>query len=150
MKKLNYFNIQRYPTFIVCVFVALALLVILPARAMALEYKVANQITLTWDATAPVNAGEGIEYAIYQAPEGDKSSPVKLWQGPELEYTVTLSTEGVYVFGIETYRLVDIGGTMTAVSNSAIGWSDDPAVAPAPFAVRHYAPPPMATGFGTK
>lgn len=135
---------------IVCLFVALALLVIFHTPAAAIEYKVANQITLTWDATAPVNDGEGIEYAIYQAPEGDKTNPTKLWQGPELEYTVTLSNEGVFVFGIETYRLVLIEGTMTAVSNSAIGWSDDPAVAPAPFAVRHYAPPPMATGFSTK
>ncbi len=132
---------------ILCVFVALALLVIIPYTAAAIEYQIANQITLTWAVTPPVNAGETIEYAIYIAPEGDKPSATKLWQGPELEYTVTLSTEGIFLFGIETYRMVDIGGTITAVSNSAIGWSDDPAVSPAPFGVRHYAPPPMATGF---
>ena len=150
MKKLNYLNIGNHLTFVVLVFALLAMLVILPARAMAVDFVVANQLTLTWDATAPVNAGEGIEYAIYIAPDGDKPSATKLWQGPELEYTVTLSAEGLFVFGIETYRLVDIGGTMTAVSNSDIGWSDDPAVAPVPFGARHYLPPPMAGGFKPK
>jgi hypothetical protein len=147
---MKYLNIQKYPLLIISIFVVLALLVILPARALALEYKIANQITLTWTATAPVNAGESIEYAIYIAPESDKTAFTKLWQGPELEYTATLSTEGIFLFGIETYRLVDVGGTITAVSNSAIGWSDDPAVSPTPFGVRHYAPPPMATGFMPK
>lgn len=144
MKKVNS-NLK-----ILYVFVALSLLVILPYVANALEYQVANQLTLVWNATAPVNPGESIEYAIYQAPEGDKNAATKLWQGPELEYTVTLVNEGIFIFGIETYRLVDIDGTVTPVSNSAIGWSDDPAVSPVPFGVRHYLPPPMATGFGTK
>ena len=57
-------------------FVALAsFLLVLPAAAMAVEYHVANQITLTWDVTPPNNAGEKIEYAIYMAPSGDKESP---------------------------------------------------------------------------
>lgn len=150
MKNLKYLNIQTYPVFIILIFLALAMLVFLPARAMAVDYTVANQLTLTWAATAPVNAGEGIEYAIYRAVEGEKPAATKLWQGPELEYTATLENEGIFLFGIETYRMVDIGGTITAVSNSAIGWSDDPAVSPAPFGVRHYMPPPMATGFKPK
>jgi hypothetical protein len=55
-------------------FVALAsFLLVLPAAAMAVEYHVANQITLTWDVTPPNNAGEKIEYAIYIAPSGDFS-----------------------------------------------------------------------------
>lgn len=140
----------NFPRNMLCVFVALALVVIFHTNAGALEYKIANKITLGWDATAPVNAGESIEYAIYQAPESDKLSAVKLWQGPELEYTVTLAEEGIFLFGLETYRLVDIGGTIEKVSNSAIGWSDDPAVAPVPFGVRYYLPPPMGTGFGPK
>jgi len=140
----------NFKTRILCIFVALALVVILPLKASAIEYTIANKITLGWDVVAPVNVGETIEYAIYQAVEGDKPGAVKLWQGPELEYTVTMVAEGIFLFGLETYRLVDIGGTIEKVSNSAIGWSDDPAVAPVPFGVRHYAPPPMATGFGPR
>ena len=132
-------------------FVALAsFLLVLPAAAMAVEYHVANQITLTWDVTPPNNAGEKIEYAIYIAPSGDKESPVKLWQGPLLEYTVTLTDEGLFIFGLETIRLIDNDGTFEEVSKAAIGWSDDPAVAPAPFGVRHYLPPNMGTGFAVK
>jgi hypothetical protein len=132
-------------------FVALAsFLLVLPAAAMAVEYHVANQITLTWDVTPPNNAGEKIEYAIYIAPSGDKSTPVKLWQGPLLEYTVTLTDEGLFIFGLETIRLIDNDGTFEEVSKAAIGWSDDPAVAPAPFGVRHYLPPGMGSGFAVK
>ena len=125
-------------------------LLVLPAAALAVEYHVANQITLTWDVTPPNNAGEKIEYAIYIAPSGDKESPVKLWQGPLLEYTVTLTEEGLFIFGLETIRLIDNDGTFEEVSKAAIGWSDAPVVAPAPFGVRHYLPPGMGSGFGVK
>ena len=135
---------------ILFIIVALSLLVILPYTAGAVDYQVANQITLAWDATAPVNAGEGMEYAIFIAPSTDKTNPTKLWQGPELEYTVTLTEEGQFLFGLQTFRMVDIAGTMTAVSNAAIGWSDDPNVSPTPFGVQHYLPPPMGGGFKPK
>ena len=147
---MKYLNIQKHPTFIVFIFAALAMLLFIVPRAGAVDYLIANQLTLTWEATPPVNEGESIEYAIYQAPASDKNAAVKLWQGPQLEYTVTFSDEGLWIFGIETYRIVDVDGTPTAVSNSAIGWSDDVIVAPTPFGVRYYLPPPMATGFKPK
>jgi hypothetical protein len=136
---------------ILCISVALSLLVILPyTEAQAVDFMIANQITLTWDVTAPNNVGETIEYAVYIAPDGDKGSLTKLWQGPEVEYLVTLTTEGLFVFGLETYRMVDINGTPTAVSQAAIGWSDDPLVAPVPFGVQHYSPPAKGSGFKPK
>jgi hypothetical protein len=129
------------------IFVVLALLVIFPCNALAVDYKIANQMTLEWAVTAPVNAGEQIEYAIYIAPSTDKPAATKLWQGPEVQYTVTLTTEGLFLFGLQTVRLVDIGGTMTVVSQAPIGWSDDPLIAPTPFGAQHFLPPPAGSGF---
>ncbi len=119
-------------------------------KAQAVDYKIANQMTLQWDATAPNNDGEKIEYAIYIAPSDDTSSSVKLWQGPELEYTVTMTEEGLFLFGLQTVRLVEMDGTFEPVSTAEIGWSDDPAVAPVPFGIRFYNPPAMGGGFGVK
>lgn len=133
---------------ILSIFIILALLIVLSARsALAVDYKIANQMTLEWAVTAPVNAGEQIEYAIYIAPSTDKPAATKLWQGPEVQYTVTLSTEGLFLFGLQTVRLVDISGTMTVVSQSPIGWSDDPLIAPTPFGAQHFLPPPAGSGF---
>ena len=61
-----------------------------------------------------------------------------------------MTEEGLFIFGLETIRLIDNDGTFEEVSKAAIGWSDDPAVAPAPFGVRHYLPPGMGSGFGVK
>jgi hypothetical protein len=136
-------------TFIFTIF--LAFLFIFPTqRAEAVDYKIANQMTLEWAITAPNNAGEQIEYAIYIAPSDDKGSSTKLWQGPETEYTVTMTNEGLFLFGLQTIRRVDVDGTFETVSTAEIGWSDDPLVAPVPFGIRHYTPPAMGGGFGPK
>lgn len=119
-------------------------------QAQAVEYKIANQMTLEWAVTAPNNSGEQIEYAIYIAPSDDKSSFTKLWQGPETEYTVTMSTEGLFLFGLQTIRMVEVAGKYEPVSTAEIGWSDDPLVAPTPFGIRFYDPPAMGGGFGPK
>lgn len=126
---------------------------VLSDTAMAVDYKVANQITLTWAVTAPNNAGEKIEYSIWMAPHDDKAAATKIYTGPDLEYTVTLTDEGYFLFGLETLRMVEVTatpGTYEVVSSGGIGWSDDIVVAPVPFGVRHYLPPAAGGGFGTK
>ncbi len=85
MKKVNFKN------WILYILIALCLVVILPYTGQAIEFKIANQITLTWNVTDPVNDGEKIEYSIYIAPENDKENPIKLYTGPLLEYTITLT-----------------------------------------------------------
>lgn len=139
--------IQKHMTIILIV---TALMLFIVGRAMAVDYQIANQMTVTWDVVAPVNVGEQIEYAIYIAPSTDKLALTKLWQGPELEYLVTFTTEGLFLFGLQTVRLVDIAGTMTVVSQAPIGWSDDPLIAPTPFGAQHFLPPPAGSGFGPK
>lgn len=136
-------------TFILTLFIVF--LFLFPTQqAQAVEYKIANQMTLEWAVTLPNNAGEQIEYVIYIAPSSDKSSPTKLWQGPETEYTVTMTQEGLFLFGLQTIRMVDVDGTFEPVSTAEIGWSDDPLVAPVPFGIRFYDPPAMGGGFGPK
>ena len=131
--------------------VLVGLFFLLPTRqAEAVDYQIANQMTLQWSVTPPNQAGEKIEYVIYIAPSTDKTNPTKLWQGPETEYTVTMTTEGLFLFGLQTIRMVEVAGTFETVSTAEIGWSDDPAVAPVPFGIRHYNPPAMGGGFQPK
>ena len=128
----------------------IVLLAITASMAQALDYQGANQITVGWTAVEPNNAGEQIQYVIYQATETTKDNPTKLWQGPETEYTATMTTEGKFILGLETLRLVDIAGTFEMVSRTDIGWSDDETIAPVPFGVQFYEPPGVAGGFGVK
>jgi hypothetical protein len=118
----------------------------------AVEYKITNQMTVQWAVTEPNNPGEQIEYAIYISPSDDHAAATKLWQGPELEYVVTMTPtqDGLFHVGLETIRMVDVGGTMEAVSTAEIGWSDDPLVAPVPFGIKFYNPPAKGSGFGPK
>jgi len=140
---------MKISSYLIALFVSL--LFLFPTQeAQAVDYKITNQITLQWNITPPNNAGEQIEYAIYIAPSDDKSSSTKLWQGPETEYTATMSNEGLFLFGLQTVRLVDIDGTYTPVSTAEIGWSDDVAIAPVPFGVRFYNPPAKGGGFAPK
>jgi hypothetical protein len=63
---------------------------------------------------------------------------------------MSATDDGLFLFGLQTVRLVDVDGTMEAVSTAEIGWSDDPAVAPTPFGLRFYQPPASGGGFGQK
>jgi hypothetical protein len=124
-------------------------------QAQALDFQVANQITLEWAAVPPNVEGEQIQYVVYRATHinaetFDKTNPVKLWQGPEVEYLATMDTEGKFIFGLETLRLVNTGTYFEVVSKTAIGWSDDVAIAPVPFGIQFYEPPGVAGGFGIK
>jgi len=121
-------------------------------EAYAVDYKITNQMTVQWAVTPPNNTGEQIEYAIYISPFDDHAASTKLWQGPELEYIITMSPtqDGLFHVGLQTIRLVDVDGTFEAVSTAEIGWSDDPAVAPTPFGIKFYNPPAMGGGLGPK
>lgn len=125
------------------------------AAAHAFEWFTANQYTIAWDAVTLKSDGsdlpstDTIEYVAYLAnavSDPDKSNPVEVYTGAEVQTVITLNVEGQYLAGVKSVRKIEDG---TVVSESVINWSDDPdATGGKPFGVRFYLSPALVTGIG--
>lgn len=135
------------------VYFMVLLLCLFAVPVLALEWVNTNQATVTWDAVTTLSDGTAIpednlvEYAVYsvEATDVDKENPVELGITPELTYTITMHEEAEVLIGLRTLRRL---ADSTLVSQSVIGWSDDPsAVADKRiFGIRFYLSPERVRG----
>ena len=108
-----------------------------------------NQATVAWDAVVyQVDVGERLIYRTYLAnskTDPDKANPAFVGETVELNYQFTFTEKGSYFVGVQSVIQVDEAGTWADVSESEIGWSDNPtfAQAGATFGLRFY-PAPVA------
>ena len=127
---------------------AILLFMLSSIPAFALNWHTANQTTIGWDAVTV--ASGTVEYEVFianQVTDPEKAAPVSVWRGSELQTTLTLVDEGQYFVGVKTWRIID----STTSLESAIGWSDDPAIVGGDaktFGVRYYEPPDQVTNLG--
>lgn len=149
-------RLNRVTTMAMVFTTVVMLLLFFSSLTEAQEWKTANQVTVAWDAVTVKQDGEAIpaedivEYTLYLSnavTDPDKSNPVEIGSTRELQYTITLNTEGKYFAGIKSKRIVvNADQTEEVVGESEIVWSDDPAVAPNPFGLRYYLPPASPSG----
>ncbi len=101
--------------------------------AQNIEYT--NQVTVKWDAVAPIEPTDIISYQLWT----DNDGVILDGETDLLIYTFTFLIEGEYILGVSTKREV-IFPSFTEIVYSDINWSivDIPAGAtPNPFVVRH-------------
>lgn len=116
--------------------------------AFCVEWRSTNQATVAWDAVttladgSALPAGHYVHYRIYLAnamTDPDKTVPAILGETAELQYTMTLNTEGKYYVGVQTVRYDETDAEITV---SDINWSDvNGEYTPNPFGLVHYLAP---------
>lgn len=126
--------------------------------AHAVEWTVANQSTIAWDAVTKTSgdkdipAGDTLKYQVYIVGEtADKATAVKV--GPELdtlEYTITFTDEGRWLAGVESIRTP--AASPADIQKSSISWSDslDVVAVPVPFGFIFFETPAVVGGLGPK
>ena len=126
-----------------------AILIILFAPyAGSLEWKATNQATIAWDQVTtlengdPLPANNTIKYRVYLAnavTDSDKTNPALLGEIDQLQYTLTLNSEGKYFVGVQSVRYDE---NALEIEVSTVNWSDvNGAMTPNPFGLVHYLPP---------
>lgn len=123
--------------------------------AHAIEWKVTNQSTITWDAVT-VNSsgdvmpvGDVITYKVYIVEEtAAKSTAVEIDETDQLNYTITFINEGRWLAGVQSIRTP--AASPTDIQESSITWSDviDVAVVPVPFGFVYFETPADPAGLG--
>lgn len=127
-------------------------LTLLPVIAFGQEWVNSNQSTVAWDAvTYEVDPGERIVYRTYlvnSKTDPDKTNPALIGDTTEPQYLFTFTQKGSYFVGVKSVVQIDNGGTWEDVTESAIGWSDDPTYAQAgeTFGIRFYPAPAAPVG----
>jgi len=118
--------------------------------AYALDWQKTNQATVAWDAVTTLEdgtvipAGDVIKYNVYLAnfkTDPNKENPSLLTTTPivDLQYVITLNTEGRYLVGVSAVRF-DSEGTL--LEESEVNWSDtNGEYTPNPFGIVHHVPP---------
>jgi len=144
-------------TFLHALIIILLMVVFFFSNAEAISWKNTNQITVAWDAvttlnkngeTEPIPTNSTISYNVYVAPFTDKDSKIKAGDTSDLQFTLTLENEGKYLVGVQSVRKNTNG---TKLSESAIGWSDDPEItANDEFGILRYFAPSVISGMQTK
>lgn len=133
------------------------MLAVAPLTAAAVDWITANQFTVQWDHSGLeggyiLPAGDTIEFRIYLADsinDPDLQGPISDdWQTPNLEYTLTLLTEGKFYVGVQAVRLRE--GSI--ISNSRIAWSKNVADCAdgQAFGVVYYLNPLLPFGLSVK
>lgn len=124
------------------IFFAILFFVLVAGSAMAAtEWHTANQTTVGWDMDYGNIAPAEVTFNIYVAnalTDPSKSSPVKVGNVAEKQYTITLNTEGRYFVGVSATRNVD-GVDL----ESDITWSDTSAN---PFGIQFFEVPKKPIG----
>lgn len=118
------------------------------AVATAVEWRVTNQATVSWDPVMtlengdPLPATDSIKYKVYlsnAATDPGKTNPVLLGETDQTQYTLTLNTEGKFIVGVTAVRYNE---SAEEVGESEINWSDvNGAATPNPFGLLFYHPP---------
>ena len=101
--------------------------------AQQVEYT--NQITVTWDAVAPIEPTDIVSYQLWT----DNDGAILDGETDLIVYTFTFSIEGEYILGVSTKREA-IFPSFSEIVYSDINWSivDIPVGStPIPFVVRH-------------
>jgi hypothetical protein len=94
--------------------------------AQEIEWVVANQATVQWDEVTTLESGNPISSGIitYEVfivkAEQDKSEGISLGVTSELNFLITFTEEGSYLWGVRTLRQVN-----SDIMRSVISWSDD-------------------------
>ena len=127
-----------------------AMITILSLIAFSMEsnattWKVANQVTVAWDAVTTLTdgtsipAGSTIQYQVYIRTDPTGNSVASGNPITALQCLVTFAAEGFYDIGIKAQRVV----AGQVVSESVIAWSNDPLVAQGgnDFGVQYYLSP---------
>ena len=125
-------------------FLVLAILVF-AVPAMAQTWHTANQVTVEWDAVAPVQPTDTIKYQIYI--RTDTTGPgVALNEVDTTQAVVAFAEEGRYYIGVETVRYVQ--GEAEPLRSATKAWSNDAlACGPdGPFGVKYFTLPGAAGG----
>ena len=110
--------------------------------AQNIEYT--NQITVEWDAVAPIEPTDIISYQLWT----DNDGAVLDGETNLLVYTFTFSIEGEYILGVSTKREA-VFPSFSEIVYSDINWSnvDVPVGStPVPFVVRHIKGIPLPEG----
>ncbi|RPJ12062.1 MAG: hypothetical protein EHM36_00170 [Deltaproteobacteria bacterium] len=116
-----------------CLTACLILFLAIPCIALGAvsQWKTANQVTLQWkpattlvDGT-PLPAGYSVVYKVFIKSDGSTATPTEVATVTAAQATITFTSEGRYVLGIQTIRLDSSGAV---VSEAPISWSDDPAL----------------------
>jgi hypothetical protein len=125
-------------------------LCLLSTAGQAQTWHTANQVTVGWDAVAPIQPTDTIKYQLYVRQDlvsaGIKAGdPVAT-----LQAVVTMPSEGDWWIGVETLRYVQ--GVADPFRSSTKAWSHDPAACgPAgPFGVRYFVLPAPPGGLFRK
>lgn len=136
----------------------MAAMAAMPAdKAQAIEWTVANQSTIAWDAVTettegkPFPVGDEILYGVYIVEEGKpKIDAIKLGETDQIEYTITFTQEGRWLTGVETIRIPAASPADRQVSSKL--WSDaiDVVAVPTPFGFVYFAAPKSVGGLGPK
>ena len=87
----------------------------------------ANQVTVAWDAVTtlsnggPIPAGDSVKYKVWLKNAVTGGDPTELGEITDLEYTITLNTEGKYFVGVSALRYTSED---MLLNESTISWSD--------------------------
>jgi len=108
--------------------------VLVATLAYSQEIVYTNQVTVTWDAVAPIEPTDIITYQVWTDSD---AGIVMIGETDLLQYTITHTVEGEYVPGVSTKRELDTGD----IVYSEINWSNVNGVStPNPFVVRFIKP----------
>jgi hypothetical protein len=117
-------------------------------QSVAQTWHPSNQVTIAWDAVAPLLATDTISYYVYVqfVPTGELLGSIDTANGlayqevDVLQATISFSAEGRYYLGVATKRTLEDG----AITISQINWSNiNGTSTPDPFGVVYYVPPDM-------
>lgn len=150
MTKVKFYG---YVTFLLFVLVALFLFVFALEKAMAMDWMSVNQSTIAWDPSTlegggAVPDGDQLLYRVYTRPLGSTEQTM-VGETADTKFTVTFSTEGRFVVGVQAVRIPQ-GETTEYVSR--ITWSDaeDITYVPDPFGIVYYLNPSDPKGLTPK
>lgn len=132
------------------------LLIGFAGTAQAIDWTVANQATVAWDAVTqnvdgePFPAGDVISYRIYVKKNGAAGDGILAGETKALEFTITFPTEGKWLAGAKAIRKP--ADNPEEIIESEMLWSDSDDIihVPIPFGFMFYKPPKSAGGFGKK
>jgi len=124
--------------------------------ANAIDWTVANQATVAWDAVTQNVDGETfpaddvILYRLYIKKAGTAGDGTFAGETDALEFTLTFPTEGKWLAGVKTIRKPKDNPDDIIESEMLWSDSDDIVTVPIPFGIVFYKPPKSAGGFGKK
>lgn len=89
------------------------------------EADVQWDVVVTLDNGDPIPAGVTVKYRVYLAPEGDKPNLSLLGETDQLEFTIGVPGEGLWIAGVSAVRYEMVDGVLTEINESEINWSDE-------------------------